>query len=449
MLMGTDTSKIIHSNARMGGSSKLGSKVKKEGSLKKGGSGEPEDVLMRDLRNISSDEDDEELRKDIDTINLVSSEDDESEDDGGYRSKKSKLGKSTSGLPPIRITRKDHVERVKSVNTDASSATSAAIRQQAKDSGASVEDVAESALRKGKSTAQGGSTAQTTRPFRGVWGNEGDDIKQEPMDERPDGAHGKDHDGAGSVHLSPTSSPERGKKPRTRRPRRPSSPILQTEEERREYDIKRENLRLLREELGSGTTNDRDKDGDQTMADADSPPDTRQDRLYLFQFPPVLPALVDPEKPEWEEGEQQPGDGAIKVEDEAPLDKHGERSDPKGDRFPRLDRGMAGKLRVHESGRCTISWGSIEMDVNMGIDSQFLQDIVYVDMTKSQQKPAGQQENVAKPEEGGEDSEQQKTNGKGKEPQTTETKHEAMSLGQVKGKFVVTPNWDDLFGGRD
>lgn len=89
--------------------------------------------------------------------------------------------------------------------------------------------------------------------------------------------------------------------------------------------------------------------------------------------------------------------------------------------------GIAGKLRVHKSGRITILWGSgnegdgsIEFDVSRGSTMGFLQEAVIV----KQNSPWGEQD----------------VDEKGKQ------KGAAFSLGQVKGKFVVSPDFGKLIG---
>lgn len=85
--------------------------------------------------------------------------------------------------------------------------------------------------------------------------------------------------------------------------------------------------------------------------------------------------------------------------------------------------GIAGKLRVHKSGRITILWGSgdegpIEFDVSRGSTMGFLQEAVII----KQNSPWGEQD----------------VDEKGK------LKGAAFSLGQVKGKYVVSPDFGKL-----
>jgi hypothetical protein len=86
--------------------------------------------------------------------------------------------------------------------------------------------------------------------------------------------------------------------------------------------------------------------------------------------------------------------------------------------------GIAGKLRVHKSGRMTILWGNpvdgepFAMDVSRGTDCLFLQEAVAV----KEVSPWGEEDLDEK----------------------GARKGAAFSLGQVKGRYVVSPDFDDL-----
>ncbi|CAN6640059.1 hypothetical protein TRVA0_018S00254 [Trichomonascus vanleenenianus] len=76
-------------------------------------------------------------------------------------------------------------------------------------------------------------------------------------------------------------------------------------------------------------------------------------RLYFFQFPVIMPQFELPE------GELDP-------------------------------EGLAGKLRVHKSGRVTMKIGDIVMDVSQGADCNFLQDVVIMDKEEKKAYQIGQ-----------------------------------------------------------
>lgn len=89
-------------------------------------------------------------------------------------------------------------------------------------------------------------------------------------------------------------------------------------------------------------------------------------------------------------------------------------SNPKDVMNTPVPPGTAGKLRVHKSGRISMIWGGIEFEVSRGTDCEFLQDIV-----------------VMKQETGYTDE-----NGR--------PKGRAWGMGQVRGKFVVSPSISKL-----
>jgi hypothetical protein len=86
---------------------------------------------------------------------------------------------------------------------------------------------------------------------------------------------------------------------------------------------------------------------------------------------------------------------------------------------------MAGQLRVHKSGRITILWGGVqdddepfELEASRGTHCEFLQEVAFV----QEQSPWGD-----------EDIDERGAR-----------KGAAFSLGQIKGKYVVSPDFEKL-----
>lgn len=73
-------------------------------------------------------------------------------------------------------------------------------------------------------------------------------------------------------------------------------------------------------------------------------------------------------------------------------------------------------MRVHESGRTTLDWGGTSYELTPGNKASFLQEVASLNMRPENERAA--------PEDAG----------------------EAISLGRVKGKFVVVPNWGEMLG---
>lgn len=146
--------------------------------------------------------------EDINTINLVSSEDEDVDEDEEpvqrSRMSKGKRREATPRVPgsnllPVRIQRQEHVERAVGVNTDASSLTSAELRRRAKNRAEAVgslflpeEDetgVLSATKSKVKRKPKDVEFVRNERKWKGVYQDEDDKegtakIKDEPEDDR-------------------------------------------------------------------------------------------------------------------------------------------------------------------------------------------------------------------------------------------------------------------------
>ena len=152
---------------------------------------------------LDSDEGERVNIEDINTINLVSSEDEDEEPFQPSRASKGKRREATprvasSNLMPVRIQRQEHVERAVGVNTDASSLTSAELRRRAKtraEAGGSLflpkedeADVLSVAKPKVKSKPKDVQFVRHERKWKGVYQDDDDredfvKIKDEPKDD--------------------------------------------------------------------------------------------------------------------------------------------------------------------------------------------------------------------------------------------------------------------------
>lgn len=214
---------------------------------------------------------------------------------------------------------------------------------------------------------------------------------------------------------------------------------LLEELDERERRFRRQELDIIRNELGPKVSS-----AAETSAgyDADEKDDSAQDhkenKVYLFQFPPIIPPLTaatrhvkqepQPEPPP--RPPPQPGP-AVKVEDEEVVVKEEEEEEAQRRTYETAAQeqklfppGRVGKLRVHKSGRTTLDWGGILMDVGVGMENSFYQTAMMVE--------AGRQD--------------AKDGSKGK---NGPIKGEAISLGPVSGKFVVKPNMNELLKKND
>ncbi|KAF1957923.1 hypothetical protein CC80DRAFT_534425 [Byssothecium circinans] len=351
-------------------------------------------------------------RKDIDLIEISSDEDEATS-----------LVRLRTQLP-VRICRKEHKERAVGINTDASTETSAKLLQEAEASGNSP---SAGASNKGKGKAKDVEFIGERRPFKGVWQDPEDietTVKSEPVsDEEAMMVDAEEVGiGAGASVAVTLQTPSHGteRKPKLREIKEPN---LQTDEERAEWARFQANLRHVREELGPEDDLPPDPSGDVAMVDTGaSKPNRRDNHVYLFQLPPIIPellesmvkkALSDPQSKAHEPAQPPKGEGAVQVKQE-----EGEFSStiPKAPEGPRIGSGRVGKLRVHQSGRTTLDWGGVDYELTPGKPASFLQDVVSMRILPKQERVA---------EEMGGD---------------------AISFGRVKGKFVVTPDTSTMFG---
>jgi DNA-directed RNA polymerase III subunit RPC4 len=146
----------------------------------------------------------------------------------------------------------------------------------------------------------------------------------------------------------------------------------------------------------------------------------RDNKLFLFQFPPILPPLVrvNEDGSEFIDLEDGQGEnGSVKVKTEPGTTGHMATSSmlPPGG-------GYIGRLNVRKSGKVELDWGGQLLDLGIATETDFLTTAIIVD----------EQENDT-------------ASGQGK----------ATGMGQIYGKFVATPifkeenEWDpdlDAFG---
>ncbi|KAF2496616.1 hypothetical protein BU16DRAFT_616737 [Lophium mytilinum] len=390
------------------------SRIKKEKTTQDGG-------------YISSGDDDGEFgpRLDIDAIDVSSG------DEAGDQEGKPRESSIPRMLMPIRIPRREHQDRVVGINTEASNATSAKVAKQTAEKGDSTTDPAtESATRKGKAKAKDIEITEVRKPYKGMWQDSDDKdeevrIKDEPVDDddepitAPEAVEAPEVAEEETAEKEEPQSPQLDKKShlkgkgRTRRRSgvHDSKPSLQTEEEKQEWERSQAELEDILVELGQtqAAAQSKDKDADIEMKDTEQTRDMKEDRVYLFQFPPIIPALLPPAVKKEAQEEPAPiiaetNPTSVKIEEDA---------QPKPVSST-VTSGRVGKLRVHKSGKVTLNWGGMSLEIKKGMSTHFLQDTVVTRITP-------QSERVGPGDEG-----------------------DALGFGQVRGKFVVTPDWSAM-----
>lgn len=411
-----------------GGSGSRAVRVKFEGEGHAGSSGRSggggPSIKREDGGYVSSEEEDdaEFPRQDIDLIEISS---DENED----KEKTAPTHRTSRTALPVRIGRKEHQERTFALNTDASSETAAKILEKAEAGGeAPAKVTSDQTSRKGKGKSKDVEITGERKPFRGVWQDADDSGVAVKVEALSDDENMADAEAIG-VSEAPPQPPAKQEpaSPTTERKQKAriqniTEPILQTDEDRAEWARFQSNLKHIRAELGPDETPAVDAAGDVPMADgpttAAKKPTVRDNNVYLFQIPPLMPELLPPTPVKSEPAEDIPTpsvkpDPAIKLEDGTSTFTDAFALSASG---PRFASGLVGKLRVRQSGRTTLDWGGTSYELQPGNKAGFLQEVVQVQVVPERERVVQ--------EDGG----------------------EAVSLGRVKGKFVVVPDWGGMLG---
>ena len=321
----------------------------------------------------------------------------------------------SNAFVPIRIARVPHKER----------GFATKIEQSVKKEDAAVkvdeiegDDITTTSNPKEKQKPRDVEVVAETHDFVAVYSDSESDAKPKLQTRsESDVENAQDESSPPTVDKTP-SSPEsklksKGKGKEKANPRTLSTNSIEEYDEeieldREEEERRRQDLDLVRTELGKA-----DADGDAVMLDAEAGTQ-RSDKVYLFQFPPILPDLEpivvkpDPDAIN-EDGDimqlDQPSNAnkPITINDEPQI---------------KLPSGAVGKMKVHASGRVTMDWGGMSLCLGAGARADFLQTVVATTLPDQKDDPTGS----ASIEEG-----------------------QAINLGRIKEKFVVTPNWEELF----
>jgi DNA-directed RNA polymerase III subunit RPC4 len=403
------------------------------------------------------DEDDDAPRVDIENINLASDGDDDDDDDdvvltgvGRFNKGRGKTLSNKGGLKPIRLDRKEHKDRVTIVNTES---TVKSAPKDDNDSDAMIVD-------------EGGSSRSV--PQKRSWtGTYGDDvpIKTEPgtipemrysLEPTPSspppsefkvpGKVGDDLEfGMEITRPEPNSSgTEHRVKPHQALNGKERMPVIQTEEDRAEWERHVEDLDILRKELvGLAPRLDpqnkgKDVEGDIGMEQEDTPSQKEDGRIYLFQFPPVLPKLFNEitssnpndikhdddveimeslDLTKDKNAEVKSEEKVVEIKQEE-LDADEELKRKKGEALV-VEEGSIGRLVVRESGKVELVWGGTNMKASRGVEASFYSGGAVVDSMDQWVKDE-----------------------KGKDvPVMQGSRGMSLSMGMIMGKFVATPDW--------
>ncbi|RTE76160.1 hypothetical protein BHE90_009396 [Fusarium euwallaceae] len=259
----------------------------------------------------------------------------------------------------------------------------------------------------------GAGEAQTAdQGEEGTWTESKPTIKKEPGDDSIDM----------DIEVQPTEEKKPSEEAPAAKPKSKKATAQELEDKFVDLD-----LALLRSELGSiEITEGEGEDGKKAA------PSNKDGRLYLFRFPPIMPPLkqvtqpkpvskVKPEPTEANVLESTPAaaDGNpvdLTLEDLVSSGLNNGADDPENKHgfMPSLmtQGGMIGQLKVHKSGRTTLDWGGLLLDMGSSPDPGFLTTAVIVE------------ENDEKPRPG-------------------VVGGESFGMGKIMGRFGLAPFWDE------
>ncbi|KAL9096960.1 MAG: hypothetical protein Q9165_000924 [Trypethelium subeluteriae] len=407
-----------------------GKQVKREGELDKDADG---DITMLGLPKVKKEgaegdqasdggDEDESPRRDIDDIEHIDLTSDGDDVTGAREQRARSVRPFLAGLAPVRLPRRDHLADDPAIKRESSptEAFSGGLDEGATGGMMDEGTQEERTRRRTNVKPKDVEFIRGERRWQGVYQDDEDgdvNIKQEPTDDTMDLDAAPEQPDVQQTLKEPPPSPEKKKKDRdTTKPRTSGfKSDFQTAQERDELERIRQDTQTLMQELGQAP-----------LLGESAPSEIREGRVYLFQLPPVVPDLIRADLAVKQEQQQASADqskpegsaSVISRPDKKPIKV--EETDSANARHqnpntPKLTSGIAGKLRVHESGRTTLNWGGTSMVLNMGSRLTYLQEVL-----------------VAK---GLDDGDEGGSEG---------TKKEAYGLGVIRGKFVVTPDWEEI-----
>jgi DNA-directed RNA polymerase III subunit RPC4 len=474
-----------------GSSASTSSRVKKEpavkvefdgGGKRTGRKAKETQIKIEDGPSWVSSDDGDDMdgpRINIEHINLISDESsDEATPKGKGKAREKSIRPAGWNLKPIRLDRQEHVERTAGASFGL---TSDQLRQKNKERVGqqgplfvSDDEGTKSQPKKTRSKGKDVEFLSDKRKWKGVYRDEDDvrdsvKVKEEPAD---DDAMIID---VGEVVPTDTAAPSIGTSELPVRAaaqapeeleddttpalagakrRRKSffgtiKPVLQTEEDHQEWQRYEDDVAALGEELGLTDIAPRAADGDNPMDDKDEDEETIDRRYllsYLFQFPPIIPCLVDAAQiPEVEEAAAPPaappsapqdrkGKGKASVKKEPAIKIEDDSSNSPNERIPNallaeyIDDfvGHVGKVTVFQSGHVSVDWGGVAHELAKGAGGELLQEVIVSDAVRVKREPGLEGDDVEM--EGG-------------------VRKMGMAMGQVSGGFVVTPCWTSLLEG--
>ncbi|KAI5461186.1 RNA polymerase III RPC4-domain-containing protein [Mariannaea sp. PMI_226] len=250
----------------------------------------------------------------------------------------------------------------------------------------------------------------------GVWKTDGEKptvIKKEPDDSMDLDVETKP--------ATEVSDAEKGKV-KSQTPQAKAKKVVHQDPEEKIIDT---DLNLLASELGTVTITEKGEDGEENKLEDVS---NKDGRLYLFQFPPILPPLKPTSQPKpANKVKAEPEDfnalDSTPAATGTPVDltmeemqDDEEQEDPE-ETLGFLSQfvsqgGLVGQLKVRKSGRVEMDWGGQILEMSPAAGMNFLTTAVIVEENDEKPKPG-----VV----GG----------------------ESIGMGKIMGRFVLAPTWEE------
>ncbi|KAI9765732.1 MAG: hypothetical protein M1840_007165 [Geoglossum simile] len=309
-------------------------------------------------------------------------------------------GGAWGSLFPIRIDRKEHIERTAGTGAEEGMRLSSRAdrdREKGLDDGlfVSQDDEWERIGSGDRGKDKDLDFVKNERKWRGVYDDDDVEVKSEFTDTDPMAIDApillEDAEMTDATELPvPSSSkpldetdkplrrlgtPEEPKKSSYRR----DKPVIQIDEDRAEWERHGADMRALAHELGNVEVAEPPTSGtvggygeSVSAATSPAPPrDPKEGRLYLFQLPPIIPPLVPLIKPDPADLPAPPLPANQHQQQQAPI--------PPAAHPAAAAEGLIGRMRVHRSSRVTIEWGGSRLEIQKGSDWGFLTDVVATD----------------------------------------------------------------------
>lgn len=391
-----------------------------------------------DAEFLSSDQDSGAERMNIETINLSSDDEssfDEAEGKGKERAKSIISGKgkekSKNDMKPVRIIRREHIDRSAMAGpetltpaTQAQPTAKAVTEAKPKPAPADDQSLIKREPTEDVDSIMTGTGTSTPTSFTALDSNPNGDTPAPILVS------------SAGVTPAPQSEPRQHVLSLLKLP---PPPTIAIREEREEYERGLENIKILCQDLAEQSLT---SEPTSTSKDETKPRPRREDHLFLLHMPTITPSLTNPSatitKTEPDSTTAQSTiDPAIKEEGSAPIITSSRtlKNPPPAPissttTIPPstsnmltatystpMDRGRVGKLRVHASGKVSVSWGGNKFAVMRGVEGRMGQEVVCVGGDGKAVGGAGGEEG---------------------------SEVEAMPLGVLGGKLVVVPDWGVL-----